>query len=157
MTLGTLKTLYEKDFALWIEETVKQLKCGDFSQVDLENLIEEVETLGRSECKAVDSFLSRLLEHLLKRCYVNLPECYRGWEIEIRNFRKELKREFKNSLSLQQFMLEILSESYQEALEAMKEDYNNNYFPDICPFPNDVEKLLNEKFWENQVNSKAKF
>jgi hypothetical protein len=147
MTLATTKTLYDQDFALWIEETVKQLKSGDFSEIDLENLIEEVESLGRSERKAVDSFLSRLLEHLLKRCYVNLPEYYRGWEIEIRNFRKGLKREFKDSPSLKKFMLEIFSESYEEALDAMKEDYPHISFPDVCPFPHDVEKLLNDRFW----------
>lgn len=149
MTLATVKKLYDQDFALWIEETVKQLKSGDFSQVDLDNLIEEVESLGRNERKAVDSFLSRLLEHLLKRCYVNLPGCYRGWEIEIRNFRKGLKRELKDSPSLKGFMSEIFSESYEDALEAMKEDYPNTSFPDVCPFPDDVDSLLNDKFWES--------
>ena len=148
MTLATVKTLYEQDFALWIEETVKQLKSGNFSQIDLENLIEEVESLGKSQRQAVDSFLSRLLEHLLKRCYVTLPECYRGWEIEIRNFRKEIKRRLKDSPSLKRFMLEIFPESYQESLEAMREDYPHTSFPDICPFPNDVDALLNNKFWE---------
>ena len=86
------KTLYEQDFALWIENTLKQLKAREFNQVDWENLIEEVESLEISQRKAVHSFLVRLLEHLLKRCYVCLPDCYRGWEIEIRNFRRELKK-----------------------------------------------------------------
>jgi hypothetical protein len=149
MALGTVKNLYDKDFALWIEQTVNYLKSGDFSQVDLENLIEEVECLGRSERHAIDSFLSRLLEHLLKRCYVNLPDCYRGWEIEIRNFRKEIKRRLKTSPSLKRFMLEISPESYEEALAAMREDYPDTFFPDVCPFPDDVERLLNEKFWES--------
>ncbi len=45
-------------------------------------------------------------------------------------------------------MLEIFPESYQEALEAMKEDYPDTYFPEICPFLSDVEKLLNDKFWK---------
>ena len=103
MTLAKVKNLYDQDFALWIEKTVKQLKSGNLSQVDLENLIEEMESLGKSQRKAVDNFLTRLLEHLLKRCYVVLPDCYRGWEIEIRNFRKELKKEFKYSPSLKRF------------------------------------------------------
>jgi hypothetical protein len=143
MILAKVKTLYDQDFALWIEETVKQLKSGDLSRVDLENLIEEVESLGKSQRKAVDNFLTRLLEHLLKRCYVALPDCYRGWEIEIRNFRKELKKEFKYSPSLQRFMIEILEECYREALEAVKEDYPNSDFPDVCPFSQDIDGLLN--------------
>lgn len=149
MTLGKVKTLYDQDFALWIEETVKQLKSKDFSQVDLDNLIEEVESLGKTQRKAVRSYLARLLEHLLKRCYVNLPDCYRGWEIEIRNFRRELKQEFKDSPSLKRFMLAIFPESYNDALEAMREDYPHTSFPDVCPFPDDINELLNTKFWEN--------
>ena len=148
MTLAKVKNLYDQDFALWIEKTVKQLKSGDLSQVDLENLIEEVESLGKSQRKAVDNFLTRLLEHLLKRCYVVLPDCYRGWEIEIRNFRKELKKEFKYSPSLKRFMIEILEECYREALEAVKEDYPDSNFPDVCPFAEDIDGLLNHKFWQ---------
>ncbi|MBD2116582.1 MULTISPECIES: DUF29 domain-containing protein [Microcystis] len=148
MTLAKVKNLYDQDFALWIEETVKQLKSGDLSRVDLENLIEEVESLGKSQRKAVDNFLTRLLEHLLKRCYVVLPDCYRGWEIEIRNFRKELKKEFKYSPSLKRFMIEILEECYREALEAVKEDYPDSDFPDVCPFAEDIDGLLNHKFWQ---------
>ena len=150
MTLAKVKNLYVQDFALWIEKTVKQLKSGDLSQVDLENLIEEVESLGKSQPKAVDNFLTRLLEHLLKRCYVALPDCYRGWEIEIRNFRKELKKEFKYSPSLKRFMIEILEECYREALEAVKEDYPDSNFPDVCPFAEDIDGLLNHKFWQDE-------
>ena len=154
MTLAKVKNLYDQDFALWIEKTVKQLKSGDLSQVDLENLIEEVESLGKSQRKAVDNFLTRLLEHLLKRCYVVLPDCYRGWEIEIRNFRKELKKEFKYSPSLKRFMIEILEECYREALEAMKEDYPDSNFPDVCPFAEDIDGLLNHKFWQDEKYTK---
>jgi hypothetical protein len=148
MSQTTSKTIYDQDFALWLEDTVSKLKAREFNQVDWENLIEEVESLGKSQRKAIRSFLVKLLEHLLKRCYVNLPECYRGWEIEIRNFRRELKQEFKDSPSLKSFMLEIFTESYQDALEAMREDYPDVIFPDVCPFPQDVEALLIEKFWE---------
>ena len=129
MTVAKVATLYDRDFALWIDETVKQLKSGNFAEIDLVNLIEEVESLGKSQRKAVRSYLLRLLEHLLKRCYVLMSDCYRGWEIEIRNFRRELKQEFKDSPSLKRFMLEILTESYQEALEAMREDYPDVTFP----------------------------
>jgi hypothetical protein len=45
-------------------------------------------------------------------------------------------------------MLEILMESYEDALESMREDFLDVNFPDIYPFPNDVDALLTEKFWE---------
>ena len=57
MTLAKVKNLYNQDFALWIEATVKQLKSGDLSQVDLENLIEEVESLGRRDKRELKNHL----------------------------------------------------------------------------------------------------
>ena len=63
MTLAKVKNLYDQDFALWIEKTVKQLKSGDLSQVDLENLIEEVESLE------LKNRLITLFEQALKRRY----------------------------------------------------------------------------------------
>ncbi|BFM38543.1 DUF29 domain-containing protein [Synechocystis sp. LKSZ1] len=149
MKLKTKGVLYETDFALWIEETLALLNARNFAQLDLEHLMEEIEALGISQRKAVASFLVRLFEHLLKRCYVNLPDCYRGWEIEIRNFRRELKRELKYSPSLQRFMLDIWPESYQEALGAMQEDYPETAFPQACPWPLDSEVLLNQAFWQD--------
>ncbi|HAG85147.1 MAG TPA: DUF29 domain-containing protein [Cyanobacteria bacterium UBA12227] len=148
MMTTTSKTLYDADFALWIEETVSQLKNGELAQIDWENLIEEIESLGKSQRKAVRSFLVRLLEHLLKRHYVLMSDCYRAWEIEIRNFRQNLRIELEDSPSLKSFIVEILSKSYEMALENVREDYPITDFPDDCPFPNDVEALLTDKFWE---------
>ncbi|MEB3119856.1 MAG: DUF29 domain-containing protein [Snowella sp.] len=79
MTVNTLSPiLYEQDFALWIEKTVSQLKAGDFAEIDLENLIEEVESLGRQDKRELENRLKTLLEHALKRRYVLMPDCYRG-------------------------------------------------------------------------------
>jgi hypothetical protein len=57
-------TLYEEDFYLWLKTTAEQLKKGQFAEVDLDNLIEEIESMGRSERHALKSLLTRLLEHL---------------------------------------------------------------------------------------------
>lgn len=149
MTLTKVKTIYDEDFALWIEETVKHLKSREFSLIDLENLIEEVESLGKSQRKTVRSYLLQLLEHLLKRRYVLMFDCYRGWEIEIRNFRQKLKFELEESPSLKNFILEIFAQTYEIALENVKDSYSDADFPDLCPFPNDIDQLLNNKFWEN--------
>ena len=62
------ETLYETDFLLWTEETVAKLKARDFDHVDLENLIEEIESLGKSDKKEIKSRLTTLLAHLLRAC-----------------------------------------------------------------------------------------
>jgi hypothetical protein len=148
MTLAKAKKLYDRDFALWIEETVKQLKSGDLSQVDLENLIEEVESLGRRDKRELKNRLITLFEHALKRCCLPLSDCYRGWEVTIKRCQSNLKDILKDSPSLCNFLVDIYDECYQEAVENMQIEYDA-IFPDICPFPKDTDSLLNHKFWES--------
>ncbi len=47
------KSLYESDFWLWTQDTIAKLKARDFDHLDLENLLEEIEALGRSEKKRI--------------------------------------------------------------------------------------------------------
>jgi hypothetical protein len=55
MTVQTSSILYEQDYALWLDTTAEQLRQGKFFVLDLENLIEEIESMGRSERQAVES------------------------------------------------------------------------------------------------------
>ena len=93
-------SLYEQDFLLWSEETAAKLKVRDFENLDIENLIEEVESLGRSDRKELLSRLVVIFEHLLKRLYVQLPDDYNGWQRTVRNQRNELVILLKQSPSL---------------------------------------------------------
>jgi hypothetical protein len=148
VTTNITKTNYSTDFALWVEVTVQQLKIRDFENIDWESLIEEVESLGRSQRSAVRSYLTRLLEHLLKRCYVPMEDCYRGWEKEIRNFRQRLEIQLEDSPSLKNFILEIVPKCYAMALGNVRDDYQGIFFPDVCPFSLEIYPLLTEKFWQ---------
>ncbi|MFN4849959.1 DUF29 domain-containing protein [Microcystis sp.] len=153
MTLAKVKTLYDQDFALWIEETVKQLKYGDLSQVDLENLIEEVESLGRRDKRELKNHLITLFEQALKRRYLPLSDCYRGWEVTIKRCQSQLKAILNDSPSLCSFLTDICDNCYQEAVENMRIEYDAN-FPDICPFSKDIDGLLNHKFWQDEKYTK---
>jgi Domain of unknown function DUF29 len=148
MTLTTVKTLYDQDFALWIEETVKQLKLEDFSQVDLDNLIEEIESLGKRDKRALENRLITLFEHALKRRCVPLPECYRGWELTLNRTQQKLNQILDDSPSLSNFCQQIILDCYQKALDNMRIEYDNE-FPEISPFSDNINQLLNNKFWEN--------
>lgn len=141
MEASQLQTLYDRDFALWVETTVAQLQAQDFAAVDLAHLIEEIDALGKRQRKAVRSYLVRLLEHLLKRRYVLMSDCYRGWEVEIRSFRQQLRLELADSPSLRGFILEILPQCYEMALETVRDSYPETDFPVIYPFSNDLEAL----------------
>lgn len=108
-------SLYDTDYQLWLDQTVAQLKVQDFSQIDLENLIEEIESLGRSDKRAISSYLMRLCEHLLKIKYWESERktCLRGWKLEVRNFRLQVQAILKDSPSLRNHLRENFLVEYQ--------------------------------------------
>ncbi|BAZ43928.1 hypothetical protein NIES4102_09310 [Chondrocystis sp. NIES-4102] len=64
-----MSALYNQDFNLWIQKTVSDLKNKDMKAIDWSNLIDEIEGMGKSERRALQSYLERLIEHLLKLKY----------------------------------------------------------------------------------------
>lgn len=66
------QTLYDQDYYLWLRTTINQLRTSQFSSVDLDNLIEELEDMGSSQKRTVKSLLIPLFEHLLKLTYWNV-------------------------------------------------------------------------------------
>lgn len=114
-TKATLISLYETDYQLWLEKTVRQLRSHDFDNIDLENLIEEIESLGRSDKHAVSSYLMRLCEHLLKVKYWESERdlCVRGWNLEITNFRIQIQEQVDTSPSLKPFLDHNFSKQYK--------------------------------------------
>ena len=116
---SSIPTLYEQDYYLWLETTIQQLRSGQLSTVDLANLIEELESMGRSEKRALMNLLTRLFEHLLKLGYWESELEYNEnhWKAEIRNFRKQINKELKASPSLKPYLIEIFEECYQDAKE----------------------------------------
>jgi hypothetical protein len=142
-------TLYEKDILLWVEDTVSKLKKHDFENLDIKNLIEEVEALGISQKKELISRLMILLEHLLKRLYVDSPYDYNGWERTIRNQRAEIDLLISQVPSLQSRWEISFNDAWKRALLKVKKEYQKVYFPEECPFEQTIETILNEDIWEN--------
>jgi len=140
-------SLYEQDILRWVEETVTKLKAHDFENLDLTNLIEEVESLGISQKKELLSRLITLLEHLLKRLYVSLPNDYNGWERTIREQRKQLKVLLKKVPSLVNLWDQDFKDAWKIALEIVREEYWQVEFPDQWSFSYDSNVILNERFW----------
>jgi sugar-specific transcriptional regulator TrmB len=118
-TQANTTSLYEQDYYLWVETTLKQLIEQKFEAVDWKNLIEEVADLSRREKRKLENLLTRLFEHLLKLSYWHSERVYNDghWKAEIRNFRKQIKRELKASPSLKVYLVDIFQECYQDARE----------------------------------------
>ena len=147
-TLAPSKLLYEQDLNLWVESAISQLKAGDFQNLDVENLIEELEGLAGRDKRELATRLERLIEHILKRCYVDLPDCYRGWEVTIVSQRNEIKKLLKQSPSLKRHFSEEFDESFDNALEIVRIEYSETIFPNTWQFNRDIDSILNIKFWE---------
>ncbi len=79
------QTLYDRDLNLWLETAIAQLRSGDLQNLDIENLIEELDSLGGRDRREIVSRLKTLIEHILKRCYLDLSNEFRDWEVTIRH------------------------------------------------------------------------
>lgn len=143
------QNLYESDLNLWLEQTIAQLQVGDLHDLDITNLIEELEGLAGRDRRELESRLERLIEHILKRCYVDLPDCYRGWVVTIMHQRSELRKILRQSPSLKQVFADAFAESFFTALSIVKTEYVQTNFPDTWQFSQDTEAMLNTNFWEN--------
>ena len=144
----TTPSLYDRDILLWVEDTVAKLKSHNFEQLDIDNLIEEVESLGISQKKELLNRLVVLIEHFLKRLYVNLPNDYNGWERTIREQRKRLQVLLIKVPSLVRLWDEDFKDAWKIALLTVREEYPQVSFPDRWQFSTDLEPMLNNKFWQ---------
>jgi hypothetical protein len=146
------KTLYEQDLNLWVENAIAQLRSGNFHNLDIENLIEELEGLAGKDRRELRSRLVTLLEHLLKRCYVKSEYDYAGWEITIDRTRFEIIGILRQSPSLKNYFSsdELFQEAFALALRVVRKNqgYQNTDFPDTWQFSRDTEAMLNINFWE---------
>lgn len=141
-------SLYEQDILLWVEDTVNKLKNHDFTNLDIDNLIEEVESLGISQKKELISRLMVLLEHLLKRLYVDPPYDYNGWERTIRNQRNALELLLRHAPSLKTRWDDSFIVGWEIALKTVRKEYLQLAFPDRWPYAQNIETILNEDFWQ---------
>ena len=141
-------SLYEQDYLLWIEDIVHKLRNRDIEGLDIDNLIEEIEDLGRSDKRELENRLAELLEHILKRNYVHIPDCYRGWVESIIKQRIGIRKLLKNSPSLKPYFNQVFDEAYADALKIVRNGYPQFEFPDMWPFSCDIEAMLNVDFLE---------
>ena len=86
---ATTKTLYDTDFAEWSSRTAEMLRNGRLAELDLENVAEEIESLGRSEHAAVRSQIKRLLMHKVKQI-IQPERDGTSWRLSIADARQTI-------------------------------------------------------------------
>ena len=146
-TVVSKTSLYERDLNLWLETAIAQLKTGDFHSLDVENLVEELEGLAGRDRRELSNRLKTLIEHILKRCYVDRQDCYRGWEVTIINQRDELSEILTQSPSLKRTFLQSFDSAFIKALRLVKTEYVETTFPNTWQFNRDIDAMLSVDFW----------
>lgn len=127
--------LYETDYLKWIETTVEKLRGKDYSNIDWENLIEEIEDIGRSERSSLESNLIVVVTHLLKWQYQ--PEFRSGsWKGSIVEHRRRIRKAIKGSPSLKPYLEQVFAECYSDAVEQASAETGLpvETFPQLCPY-----------------------
>jgi Domain of unknown function DUF29 len=142
-------SLYDRDFSAWSEFQARSLKKRNASDLDWDNLAEEIETLGRSERSEIRSRLVVLLLHLLKWQYQPAKR-KPGWKASVVEARDQIARQIEESPSLRAYPASVLDKSYEIArLRAADEtDLEVDLFPEQCPYS--MTEILDENFYPNE-------
>lgn len=141
-----LQELYEKDDHLWLEKTIELLKQKRFNDLDLDNLIEELESLGRRDKSTVRSLAEQIIRHLLLLQYweEKSNRNFSHWRSEIVSFRNQIEADLTNNLA--NFLEQELFKIYKSALKYTQEKttYSVN-FPETCPYS--IEQILDHNYF----------
>ena len=136
---------YETDFYQWTQQQAALLRQGLLSAVDVENLAEEVESMGKSDRRSVESHLFITLTHLLKWKY-QPQRRGKSWRLSIRNGRRDVERLLRDSPSLKPQLNDLAMEEYPGARNEAADETGLPLatFPEECEFS--IEQITGD-YW----------
>lgn len=148
------RSLYQTDYYAWTKQQAAELRAlaarRTDSTLDLENLAEEIESLGRSDWRAARSQVQRAIEHLLKLEFSPAQEPRSGWLDTITEARDQLadlltpalRREVEDDLS------PLFARSRRDTAKALRrhgEADAANALPDGCPYT--FQQILDQNWY----------
>ena len=149
-----MASLYDTDFYGWTQEQSAKLRAllreRSNLDLDIENIAEEIDSLGRSDYRQLVSRFEEIAIHLLKLHYSTLLECERLWKNSVRGQRTRIARLLRQSPSLKPRLQEALEAGYEDALrhfsdEKLIELGMPGHLPGTSPF--DVDDCLTDNRW----------
>jgi Domain of unknown function DUF29 len=139
------RSLYDRDFVGWTEQVAEALRRGDWAALDVANLIEEVEALGKSDRRAIKSRLEVLLMHLLKWQF-QPEQRSRSWQATILEQRLRIADILEDSPSLKNYWPTVVDAAHDGArkLAAIETGLAVERFPVTCEYA--IGQMLNEAY-----------
>ena len=156
-SITNLKRLYEQDIELWRKTTIQQIRSQQFTEVDWEHLLEELEAMSKSDRQALTSNLVILIAHLLKlQVQFDAPDSMkRSWYESVNEHRFRVKDDLQEKPSLKSYLVPALTKAYPQARSlAIKDSKNAKWgvrkpsekeYPFDCPFT--LEQILDDDFY----------
>jgi hypothetical protein len=150
--VGTaLSTIYDTDFYRWAMEQAEALReaakldLNTPKALDWENLAEEIESLGRSDARELQSRYEQLLLHLLKWRFQPHRRS-RSWSNTIFEQRLRIERLLRESPGLKPRCAELFAEAYADArrLAARQTQLPLATFPEASPLT--IEQAMDPDF-----------
>jgi Domain of unknown function DUF29 len=148
-------SLYEEDFVAWLDDTAAKLEEGNFTEIDVVSLVEEIQGLSNSERQQLRNRLRVLLTHLLKRMCVDSKDDYPLWELTIREQRRKLEELLEDSPSLKNYWEKVFPGVWIKSLSDVQDEYPDDDFPYMWEKSRkeDIDAMLNKKFWKSKSSS----
>ena len=141
-----MSNVYESDFYAWAMEQAALLRARRFDAADIDNIAEEIESMGRGEKRELVNRLAVLLLHLLKwqfQAGFRSP----SFSATIRDQRIRLRSHLKDNPSLRGRLDEAFAEAYELGVvgAARETGMSETSFPKAAPFS--FEQAVDDAFW----------
>jgi len=145
----TTTSLYEKDFYGWTQQQVQYIRSGTTDLLDFDNILEEIEAMGRSDKRNLRNRLTVLLMHLIKWQYQ--PEHRsRSWRLTIIHQRRALNILLQDSPSLKTMLESTIAVAWSDAMKdaEIETAIEQRNFPQECPWI--FDQFMAEDFWPDK-------
>lgn len=137
------KPNYDTNYDTWLANQITSLQQGQWHELDIPHLIEELEQLNKSNERELESYLIVLLTHLLKWEFQPTHRSH-SWLGSIQFSRDRIAKLFKHQKSLKHRVEEFIPDAYKSALKVANKEtqIKIHLFPQKCLYSKD--QLLDE-------------
>jgi hypothetical protein len=135
--------LYDTDPAAWADQQADALRRRAASEVDWDNVAEEIEHLSRSDRREIRSRLEVICTHLLKLAHQ--PLMWSSWRGSVREARRQIADLVEESPSLGAYPATVLARAYRRGRETAMDETGLTDLPAACPWT--IEQVLDGAFW----------
>lgn len=146
------ESLYEIDFYAWTQKQAALIQSRQWTDIDVQNLVEEIESLGKQHRREMRNRLAVLLAHLLKWEYQSYKRS-RSWIATIQVQRKDILRLLKESPSLKPYLEDAVFEAYSDAryLAMGETELPRTTFPEACGYS--WAQIVDDRFFPGESSA----